>query len=473
MGLHDALSRRWWTVAEHDGVTDSAWQQLNSEAQLSFQQGYTAAMNDFVTFAGAGLATLCFAVVCLVPSLYGAIRARFHSRGLRWIEQGEPWVVWIQQFHHPILDVIHQTLSTSCGVEFYITFLPYLFWAGEARLARLLVIFMTACLYIGNATKDMFCLPRPDAKKVRAVEGTTGGDHINQEYGLPSTHTMNTICLVCYLVHHMNFYATQGPPGQSLFTNMFVALTSPATAPRMAFVLAGSTFWCFIIVWGRLYLGVHSPVDILGGTVAAILAVLMFIPFDDLVDTWITAGRHVPVYQLIFACILVFCYPTPLRHTPSYNYVIYFHGVTLGVVTGVWCDYERFHGPAAVAATLARRGSFFSVCAFRFVGPRFVVGIAVVLGMRAAVNEILKALVPHGVRLLGINAADHDALRLRLRQLQEHPEEDDPKCKTKASTEASLQNTWNYMTFVRLLSYAAVGWGVVSPAFWVFDWLGI
>lgn len=163
---------------------------------------------------------------------------------------------------------------------------------------------------------------------------------------------------------------------------------------------------------------------------------------DDFIDAWMTATTvFVPAYQLAFAVVLCWTYPQGLQRTPSYNYAVYFTGVCLGVVTGVWrCPHHH-----SVRGPLASTGFML------FVGRRFLVGLVVVLALRAASKEILKLLVPRVFQILGIPCSDHEA---------KPKEEKDPV-------------GYNVLTPTRLLNYAVVGWTVVEPCFDLFEWLRI
>lgn len=172
---------------------------------------------------------------------------------------------------------------------------------------------------------------------------------------------------------------------------------------------------------------------------------------DDFIDAWMTATTvFVPAYQLAFAVVLCWTYPQGLQRTPSYNYAVYFTGVCLGVVTGVWrCPHH--HSVAAAEAIKAVRGPLASTGFMLFVGRRFLVGLVVVLALRAASKEILKLLVPRVFQILGIPCSDHEA---------KPKEEKDPV-------------GYNVLTPTRLLNYAVVGWTVVEPCFDLFEWLRI
>lgn len=67
---------------------------------------------------------------------------------------------------------------------------------GESHLGRQLTLFMALCVYVGNAMKDVACAPRPRSPPVQRLEKSSSV----QEYGVPSTHTINTLCMAAYII---------------------------------------------------------------------------------------------------------------------------------------------------------------------------------------------------------------------------------------------------------------------------------
>ncbi|CAE7537847.1 LPPD [Symbiodinium necroappetens] len=299
---------------------------------------------------------------------------------------------------------------------------------------------------VGNAVKDAISAPRPDWKKgVRLVsDGASDGSSTDDmEYGLPSTHTINTVCMWLYIFY---FYAssTSHGDGISVYWNTW-------RSPALQMMFCAILIWCTFIMYGRLYLGMHSPIDVVVGFGISMVLLHVYAAVDDFIDAWMTATTaFVPAYQLAFAVVLCWTYPQGLQRTPSYNYAVYFTGVCLGVVTGVWrCPHH--HSVAAAEAIKAVRGPLASTGFMLFVGRRFLVGLVVVLALRAASKEILKLLVPRVFQILGIPCSDHEA---------KPKEEKDPV-------------GFNVLTPTRLLNYAVVGWTVVEPCFDLFEWLRI
>lgn len=205
--------------------------------------------NDSTTFQASGL----FLAVCLcvysVPLLTLAVRKRFRAPLTQSVLNGLKTVQNIQNFRCLPLDVYFEGISTTVTTEFYVTLLPALFWAGESKLASQLVCLMSLCVHIGNAAKDTFCAPRPiqtPGQTVQLVSNVSKGPQGALEYGFPSTHTLNSLCMSGYILHHSSVAGWISPDAATWFP--------------VALVL-----WVMQIGFSRLYLGAspHTSFSVL------------------------------------------------------------------------------------------------------------------------------------------------------------------------------------------------------------------
>lgn len=82
-----------------------------------------------------------------------------------------------------------------------------------------------------------------------------------QEYGLPSSHTMHSLCLNFYIAH---FYLGRG-----------------AVTGQWAFIAyMAAALWVVWIGFSRVYMGMHTPIDIAGGAVIGIMVLSSYLSFD-------------------------------------------------------------------------------------------------------------------------------------------------------------------------------------------------
>uniref|UniRef100_A0A0A0L2L6 Phosphatidic acid phosphatase type 2/haloperoxidase domain-containing protein n=1 Tax=Cucumis sativus TaxID=3659 RepID=A0A0A0L2L6_CUCSA len=116
-----------------------------------------------------------------------------------WVTQhvvtGAPLILRIQKYQNSFFDALFSGLSCIVSVPFYTAFLPLLFWSGHGKLARQMTLLMAFCDYLGNSIKDVISAPRPSCPPVRRITATKDEEENAMEYGLPSSHTLNTVCL--------------------------------------------------------------------------------------------------------------------------------------------------------------------------------------------------------------------------------------------------------------------------------------
>ncbi|KAF6155252.1 hypothetical protein GIB67_019778 [Kingdonia uniflora] len=226
-----------------------------------------------------------------------------------------PLILQIQRFQRGLWDTLFSGLSCVVSVPFYTTFLPLLFWSGHSKLARQMTLLIAFCDYLGNTIKDSVSAPRPSCPPVRRVTATSDEKENALEYGLPSSHTLNTVCLSGYLLHYVLDY-TQSRDGATFFAGL-----------SMVCLLVG------LVGLGRIYLGMHSLVDIVGGLVVGMLVLLFWLTVHEYLDNFIISGQNVTPFWVTLSIVLLFAYPTPEFPTPSFEYHTAFDGVALGIVS--------------------------------------------------------------------------------------------------------------------------------------------
>eukprot|EP01063_Lacrimia_lanifica_P008712 TRINITY_DN15769_c0_g1_i1.p1 TRINITY_DN15769_c0_g1~~TRINITY_DN15769_c0_g1_i1.p1 ORF type:complete len:373 (+),score=86.36 TRINITY_DN15769_c0_g1_i1:33-1151(+) len=323
------------------------------------------AMEVDTTDACLLLTALAFVAMVHTPVIYTLVREAVRPWAIREVEREKKWIQMIQRYHTPLLDVVLEYTSTTCGLPFYISFLPCLYWAGELRLARDLTILCALSVYVGNSLKDIVCSPRPEwGGGIRLV--CSGQYKYAHEYGLPSTHTFNTVSVCGYLVW---YYSASWP------------------------MIALAVSWCCLVAYSRVYLGMHSPVDVATGLLLSGACLAYFIPLSAYLDQWVGSPLVVPVYQLLLSLALIKAYPKPLRPTPSYEYHVYFTGVALGVVTGLWHSGHLHSADTAVAIAKLRGEDLFTTRALIFTLRRFVPGLIATVITRAVAKPLAQSVL--------------------------------------------------------------------------------
>ncbi|XP_019455474.1 PREDICTED: lipid phosphate phosphatase delta-like [Lupinus angustifolius] len=383
--------------------------------------------NAGVMFQGVILGAIVFWILC---SSYLNFTQKLRIFLQPWVnhhvEIGTDFVLQIQSYQHGFLDVFFSGLSCVVSVPFYTAFLPLLFWSGHGELARQMTLLMAFCDYIGNCVKDVLSAPRPPSPPVRRVTATKDEEDNALEYGLPSSHTLNTVCLSGYLLHYVLTHTQiQGPYVSYLGVSLaclFVAL----------------------IGLGRIYLGMHSLIDILAGLVFGLGILAFWLAVDKQIDSFVISGLNVTSFWAALSFLLLFAYPTPELPTPSFEYHTAFNGVALGIVAGVQQTYHQFHHDAV--PRLFSHDLTIPV----FMG-RMILGIPTILLVKFCSKALAKWIIPVVANTLGIPIKSSSYIKSE-------------KIKQGGCLQKLLpkHEVFDVDTGIRFVQYAGLAWSVVD-----------
>ncbi|KAJ7537405.1 hypothetical protein O6H91_11G005000 [Diphasiastrum complanatum] len=240
-------------------------------------------------------------LIAQLLSLTQKIRSILQPLVNRQVEKEAPVILSLQSIQHPSLDAMFTFASYIVSVEFYTAFLPLLFWSGHEWLARQMTLLMAICIYAGNSIKDLVSAPRPPSPPVRKFTPTSIEKESSLEY------------LFRFLVMRAD-----GLQASMLWPSGLLLLTAT-----------------ILVIYGRMYLGMHSPVDIIAGIQIGITLVVFWCYVEDYIDFFIMEGKSVLFFWTIMAVLLLAAYPTPKKPTPSFEYHTAFNGVVLGMVWGM------------------------------------------------------------------------------------------------------------------------------------------
>jgi membrane-associated phospholipid phosphatase len=169
------------------------------------------------------------------------------------LDWGVEIIRWLQQFS-PALDLPFNSLTFLGNLEFFLLFLPFLYWCiNRCTGARLLVLFLFSA-YINSIAKAVMAQPRPfeyDTGIVSLVHAGGGG--------LPSGHTQNAVVVWGYIAAQVR--------------------------NKKAWILAA--FLMVAIPLSRLYLGVHFPTDLLGGYFIGAVLLILYVRIAPKVESWL------------------------------------------------------------------------------------------------------------------------------------------------------------------------------------------
>ncbi len=184
------------------------------------------------------------------------------------LDWGIEVVLWFQQFS-PTFDLLFKSLTFLGNLEFFLIFMPFIYWCVERRVgARLLMLFLISA-YVNTIAKEIAGQPRPFQydSRVRALVHAGGG-------GLPSGHTQSAVVVWGYLASQL--------------------------WRRWLWVIAG--FLMIGIPLSRLYLGVHFPTDLFGGYILGAILLVLYLGPGMRVEAWLVQKGM--LWQLASAVLL-------------------------------------------------------------------------------------------------------------------------------------------------------------------------
>jgi membrane-associated phospholipid phosphatase/uncharacterized membrane protein YuzA (DUF378 family) len=253
---------------------------------------------------------------------------------------------WFQSLRSPGLDQLMLTITDLHSETLYILILPLFFWLVDKKAARHLAAAFAVGLWANDLLKDLFHTERPFRSHPEldppphAVETAVGG-------AFPSGHAMNPLLFWGLVAWYMR-------------RPWFSRLVGVAV---------------FLIGISRLYLGVHWPLDVVGGWLFGALALWFFIRTASL---WRADGQSLRT-QLLIAVLLplgALGLAFSVTSAEELHTVVTLVGAYMGMAVGFALEeaYVQFD---------PRAGSVVSQVL------KVVVGFALIMGLRVGVKAIL------------------------------------------------------------------------------------
>uniref|UniRef100_A0A8C8RFR1 Sphingosine-1-phosphate phosphatase 2 n=1 Tax=Pelusios castaneus TaxID=367368 RepID=A0A8C8RFR1_9SAUR len=204
--------------------------------------------------------------------------------------------------------------SSALGEEiFYITFLPFIYWNINEYVSRRLIMMWSIAMYIGQVSKDILKWPRPCSPPVVKLE-------TRAEYGMPSTHAMAATSIsftFCIATMNQNKY--------SFVLGLMAACVL-------------STLVCL----SRLYTGMHTVLDVIGGTLISAVLIALTYPAWDIIDNLMLTSPFCPILSIVVPLLLCYNYPKLEDYSPTRADTTTILGAGAGATIGFWLN--NLHG---------------------------------------------------------------------------------------------------------------------------------
>lgn len=140
------------------------------------------------------------------------------------------FILWLQSFRSPAMDAFWLAVTWLGEEEFFLLAIPILYWCVDAALTVRLSLLFFFSILVNSAVKDFFQTPRPTPQQVQVIGQAAG-------FAFPSGHAQ----------------------GNTVFWGFLAAKAKARWFPWLA------VFLILLVGISRLYLGVHWPVDVIGG----------------------------------------------------------------------------------------------------------------------------------------------------------------------------------------------------------------
>merc|ERR1711953_621920 len=251
--------------------------------------------------------------VCVVAPIdyYGPIGRGIRHCLLAFIEVGQPLLVALQKRRTANFTRAMRTASLLGFEEFFTFFVIFLNLCINTRLARLYIILMAFAFYCVGCAKAFLCLPRPRLPLVKPLESAL-------DWALPSNHAVMATCLPLYVWFYS--YLHQAQLGLTSVHCLIICLLMCS--------------WSVLVMFSRLYLGVHSPADIVSGGILGSILLSLFLQVDDQIDLFISQrGFESILYYLIFVVFLLSIFPSTDVSNPCCSDAVILLGCVLGAVS--------------------------------------------------------------------------------------------------------------------------------------------
>jgi membrane-associated phospholipid phosphatase len=267
-----------------------------------------------------------------------------------------PWgtgaILWVQSFRHPFFDALFQAATFLGEEEFYLIFLPFIYWCLNKQVGVGLAYISLFSPYLNSAVKLTFRLPRPSDPRLVLLRTETSPS-------FPSNHAQGAVVNWGYLATRF---------GHKIFSIVAVVLV-------------------LLIAFSRIYVGVHFPQDVVAGL---LIGLLLLVTYNWIVGTAQKRRFDLPLpIKLTLSAIaplaLLFVHPFDVDGT----YPAELAATTMGTFLGMSIGFimEREHVRFKVNGLWWKRGL------------RFILGMVLVVIFYLGLKVVFPEEVSHSVAI--------------------------------------------------------------------------
>ncbi|KAL7044374.1 hypothetical protein ACKWTF_001898 [Chironomus riparius] len=206
-------------------------------------------------------------------------------------------------------------IGTELGDElFYGIFIPLCFFNLDGFIGRRFVFNWFINMYVGQALKEFFLEDRPKSPAIKMQK------KFSNEYSLPSTHAMSSPSIAVTIV----YYALE------------------RYDVNLAVCAVLTVLWISIVSWSRVYLGMHSVLDLVLGFFLSAVLLTVILPITNTIEMFLATNMFSPIILLAVTVTAVVHFPIPSTRvfTRTKGDTISIAGVFVGIELGHWLNYQ-------------------------------------------------------------------------------------------------------------------------------------
>lgn len=247
---------------------------------------------------------------------WGYIGIWIRHQLLECIKIGVPVNLVLQKHRTPFINKIMTTCSFLGSEDFFTLLAMFITWIIDARLGRLFTILLGLGFYCSSFFKSLLCLPRPPSPPVTPLHRE------DLDWAFPSHHGIMGVVAPWYLW----FYC-------------FIHYHSPPAVQILLFI--GFLLWSVGVIFSRIYLGVHSPADMVGGGIMGVTILSIYLLVDDYIDYQCAAGRFVVPQAIVIVLGFLAVHPRTVPETQSFGETVIVTSCAFGCVIARACPLTK------------------------------------------------------------------------------------------------------------------------------------
>lgn len=239
-----------------------------------------------------------------------------------------------------------------------------------------MVLLMGICFYVTGFLKNLLCLPRPPSPPVTPLQQC-------QDWSLPSHHAVLNVNIPWFIWFYTDHFLSLSPYSKIA---LFVAIC----------------LWSFSVMFSRIYLGVHSPADIMSGGVVGCGILATWLQCYERVDVYLSTSPS--LYSLIgILCIIILLlsiHPDPPPTTIIFAETVCMSGVAFGFIIGQVLLTPPTGRGLLEEAWLYNSGWSIVFCSI----ARFIGGLVVLVTTKLLIENLAKIVLKTVALVAGVTA---------------------------------------------------------------------